>query len=131
MENRILQEEILKNLNFLQNEHSYSLLKNENHWLGGVIIEYKKDEYIFSILYDKREGWFVTKLFSYRQEDKTHMYLVEELRKICSTLQNQNISIVNDEEIISFLKSFSNCLKDNFYTVLENFKKGNYVGGDS
>lgn len=131
MENRILQEEILKNLNFLQNEHSYTLLKNENHWLGGVIIEYKKDEYIFSILYDKREGWFVTKLFSYRQEDKTHMYLVEELRKICSTLQNQNISIVNDEEIISFLKSFSNCLKDNFYTVLENFKKGNYVGGDS
>lgn len=130
MENRILQEEILRNFNFIQHEHSYTLLKNEHHWLGGVIIEYKKDEYIFSILYDKREGSFVTKLFSFVQEDKTHMYLLEELRKICSTVRNPNISIVNDEEIFSFLKSFSNCLKSNFYTVLDNFKKGNYFGGD-
>jgi hypothetical protein len=131
MENKILQEEILKNLKFLQSEHSYTLLKNENHWLGGVIIEYKKGEHIISILYDKRERWFVTKLFSFTQENKTHMYLVEELRKKCSTLQNQNIAIEKDAEILIFLKSFSNCLKNNFYTVLDNFEKGNYFGGDN
>lgn len=130
MENRILQAEILKNLLFLQSEMSYTLVRNETHWLGGVIIEFKKEEHILSVLYDKREMWFTIKLFSLNEESKTHMYIVEELRKICPTLQNPSIPLEKNEEIVSFLESFGSCLKENYDTLLANFKVGNYFGGN-
>lgn len=129
MENSILQAEILKNLDFLKSQHSFLIIKNEPHWLGGVIIQYKKEDYIFSILYDKREQWFVSKFFSAIDENKTHMYIVGELRKFCPSLQSPMVSIENDEEIISFLKSFKQCLKDHFDSVFDNFIKGDYFGG--
>lgn len=128
MENIILQAEILKSLDFLRTKYSYVIAKNESHWLGGVVVEYAKDDIVLSILYDKREECFVTKLFSRLFVDKTHMYLVEELRSICPSIEKQSISIDNDEEIIVFLRTFGKCLDQNFLTVIDNYTNGNYFG---
>ncbi|MBX9891520.1 MAG: hypothetical protein K2Y12_04285 [Chitinophagaceae bacterium] len=128
MENIKLQAEILKSLDFLRTKYSYVIAKNESHWLGGVVVEYSKDDIVLSILYDKREECFVTKLFSRLFVDKTHMYLVEELRGICPSIKKQSISIDNDEEIIVFLRTFGRCLDQNFLTVIDSYTNGNYFG---
>ncbi|HCT22019.1 MAG TPA: hypothetical protein DIW54_01205 [Chitinophagaceae bacterium] len=128
MENIKLQAEILKSLDFLRTKYSYVIAKNESHWLGGVVVEYSKDDIVLSILYDKREECFVTKLFSRLFVDKTHMCLVEELRGICPSIKKQSISIDNDEEIIVFLRTFGRCLDQNFLTVIDSYTNGNYFG---
>ncbi len=129
MDNEILSKEILKKLNFLITDYSYSVCNNKPHWLGGLLIEFKKDDFIISILYDKREGWFLAKLNSFSDENKTHLYLVEELRNLCSSLPNPTVSLDDEINTLFFLTAFSECLKKNLLTVIENFKMGNYYGG--
>lgn len=129
MNTKELSNSILEHFSFLSNIHGFSITKNENHWLGGVLIEYTSNQYIISILYDKRENWFVMKLYSITNPNKTHFYIVQELGKICPLSQSPIIRMDNDLNIETFLTEISKCLKEHFNTVKDLFNTGNYYGG--
>lgn len=129
MDNVKLNSAILDKLEFLITIYGYSIFKNGPHWTGGLLIEYKKENYIISILYDKSERWFVNKLYSFSEQNKTHLYLVEELRTVCPSLPSPSVLLKNETDVLRFLSVYSECLKSNLSIVKDNFEKGIYYGG--
>lgn len=125
MENTFLQNLIIEKFKFLINKYAFSLSKNEIHWLGGVHIEYEKNNIVISILYDKRESWFYCKLFSNENIDKAPLFFHTELINVCK-LPNPIIPLDNDEEIINYINSLSLCLEKEISTILVKFEKGDY-----
>lgn len=125
MENTLLLKEIQNKFNFLINKYNFILKKNEVHWLGGAVVEYEKDNIVFSILYDRRESWFYCKLFTKANLDKPPLFFHTELKKLCK-IPDPVISIDNDEAIINYLDTIGLCLDKNAEQVLHKFELGDY-----
>ena len=129
MNNSILENIILANLNFLITEYNFVVNKKETHWLGGIEVEYIKDNYLLNFIYDSREKCFNCRLYSSREVNKTHLYLVGELRKFCSTIPSPSISLDNNSDVLNFWQSFSECLNKNLLKIIKKFEIGDYFGG--
>lgn len=131
MEKNALLKIIIERFNFLREKYNFSVVKKEMHWLGGAEVEFSNEKYGINILYDKREGCFYDTLYSLKNPDKTHLYTLSKLRKLCSGIPSAAVPFEDEYGMVSFLTSLSNCLERNYLRIIDDFENGSYYGGQT